>query len=77
MSGKKAVIAGALVLLAVFAQGPWTWARAEEEGWSICEKALLMCMTDPYVRAGGVPFVFYCIEGYAFCKKYVEPLLGG
>ncbi|MBM3295799.1 MAG: hypothetical protein FJY82_14965 [Candidatus Aminicenantes bacterium] len=75
MSAKRAAIIVALALFLALSSGLWTPVRGEEEA-AICEKALLLCMTDPYIRAGGVPFVFYCIEGYAFCKKYVEPFLG-
>jgi len=74
MFPRKMVVVGALALLAVLAAGAGTSVLAEEEAW-ICEKAAFSCLTDPYVRAGGWQLFFYCLEGYAFCKKYVEPLI--
>ncbi|MBM3311662.1 MAG: hypothetical protein FJY80_09155 [Candidatus Aminicenantes bacterium] len=76
MSSSKAVLVAVLTaLVVVSALGLGTFVLAEE-GAGICEKALLMCLADPFIRAMGPAFPIYCFEGYAFCKIYVAPLLG-
>jgi|GEM_PF-2416179 hypothetical protein len=75
-SSKKAWSTGLAVLLAVSALGLGIFVRAEEGG-GVCERALFLCVADPFIRAMGPAFVVYCLEGYAFCKIYVAPLLGG
>jgi hypothetical protein len=75
MFPRKTIVLGALALLVVLALGTGTFILAEEEAASVCEKAVFSCLTDPYIRAGGWQLFFYCLEGYVFCKKYVEPLI--
>jgi len=76
MSFRKTWPAKAVALLLIVAAAGGTLIRAEEEGDAgICEQAAWACLTDPYVRAGGPAAFGYCLGGYAFCKKYIEPYL--
>lgn len=39
----------------------------------ICEKALWACFTEP---GHNLPWdILFCIQGYEFCKIYIEPYL--
>jgi hypothetical protein len=66
--------AAAFLLIAAAAAG--LFVRAEEEADpGICEQAAILCWLDPYVRTAGPQTFAFCILGYAYCKKYVEPFL--
>jgi hypothetical protein len=41
----------------------------------VCEQALYLCLfEDQEIRMNMLMFFIpYCIEGYAFCKKYIDP----
>lgn len=41
----------------------------------VCENALKECLNDWYNQAWGYIGTVYCAMGYAFCKKYVDPLV--
>jgi len=36
-----------------------------------CERAVVYCM-DEIISPGNMLWHLYCLNGYAFCKKYVE-----
>lgn len=39
----------------------------------ICEKSLWACFTEP---GHNLPWdILFCIQGYDFCKTYIEPYL--
>jgi hypothetical protein len=45
---------------------------------SVCEEALRICLfEDQEIRMNLLAFyVVFCLEGYAFCKKYIDPSNG-
>jgi hypothetical protein len=46
---------------------------ASEEESAVCEKAFIVCISWP---GHNLPWdIFECLGGYAYCQKYVEPLL--
>jgi hypothetical protein len=44
----------------------------------ICEGALRMCLFEDQEIRMEMPgfYVLFCLEGYAFCKKYIDPAEG-
>jgi hypothetical protein len=60
----------AVLLLAVLLLGCAAGVVISAEAPGICETALIACLSDPF----NLPIfgVIYCLEGYAFCKKYIE-----
>jgi hypothetical protein len=60
----------AVLLLAIVALG--LWVPAARAG--ICESALIECMNDEWNVTFGPFEGVYCILGYVFCKKYIEPI---
>ncbi len=39
----------------------------------VCEDAFQECSGDWYNQAWGYIGTVYCLMGYAFCKKYIDP----
>jgi hypothetical protein len=62
-------IATALLILTVAAG---SFVRSEE-GAGICETAFWECLNDPLALVFSWMWTAFCIEGYLFCKKYVDP----
>jgi len=59
------------ITLAVF--GAPAFAAADSGGRGPCERALLSCLADP---GHNLPWdIIACLQGYDFCKRFVEPLL--
>jgi hypothetical protein len=67
------IIAAASLLTCL---APASAARpASEEESAICEKAFIVCISWP---GHNLPWdIFECLGGYGYCRKYIEPLLGG
>jgi hypothetical protein len=66
---KKGTIAAVLLMSLVLGLGL-------EVGYlqsGICEDALKECFDDWYNQAWGYVGTVYCVMGYAFCKKYINP----
>ncbi len=44
----------------------------------ICEGALRMCLFEDQEIRMEMPgfYVLFCLEGYAFCKRYIDPSEG-
>lgn len=38
-----------------------------------CEDAFLRCLYDPFNLVNQISGGVYCLSGYIFCKKYIEP----
>ena len=81
-SFKKASRVASVVLAAVFlgmAAGPAP--AAEEAALGLCEKVVLECLGDAIASAflslGASlgPQIAFCLVGYSFCERFVEPLL--
>lgn len=36
-----------------------------------CERAFMNCINDPYWM--GIFAPVFCVNGYVFCKKYIDP----
>ena len=66
---KKGILAAALLILLVLGIG--LEAGYLQSG--VCEDAIKECFDDWYNRAWGYIGTVYCLVGYAFCKKYIEP----
>jgi hypothetical protein len=61
-----------LVVLFLLAAGGPGILRASSPG--PCEKALAACFVAP---GNNLPWnILACLQGYDFCKRFVEPLLG-
>lgn len=77
MRPKKNRLTGwvAAILILVSAAGGSSAPGEDDADAGICEQAVWLCLTDPMVRAGGPGAIGYCLGGYAFCKKYIEPFL--
>ncbi len=59
-----------IVLLAVAAAGP---SALQAASLGPCEKALYACFSTP---GNNLPWgIVACLQGYDFCKRFVEPLL--
>jgi hypothetical protein len=41
----------------------------------VCEEAFLICLFEDTLLRMEMPmtYVLFCLEGYAFCKRYIEP----
>ncbi len=62
--GMMIVLAALLILVA---------APASAAGLGVCEKALVACLMTP---GNNTPWgIGFCLEGYSFCKSYIQPLL--
>jgi hypothetical protein len=66
---KRGMIAAALLICLVLGQG--LEAGCLQSG--VCEDALKECLDDWYNQAWGYIGTVYCLMGYAFCKKYIDP----
>jgi hypothetical protein len=67
---RRILSVGALFLLGLGLVGP---AVVEAESLGPCEKALVACFSAP---GHNLPWdIFACLQGYDFCKRFVEPLL--
>jgi hypothetical protein len=81
LSGTERLIALALAMVFLgMIVAPAAIAEEESEK-KICEKAWLRCMVDAAIAAflsKGASILFsiqFCLDGYVFCERYVEPLL--
>jgi hypothetical protein len=72
----------AFILAAAFlgtAAGP-VFSEAEAEK-GLCEHVAMRCLADAIASgflslgASLVPQIAFCVVGYSFCERYVEPLL--
>ncbi len=64
--GMMIVLAALLILAAVS-------SPASAAGLGVCEKALIACLMTP---GNNTPWaIVFCLEGYSFCKSYIQPLL--
>lgn len=54
-----------------FAGGLFALGAAGEEG--VCERALTDCLNDLVSQATGFIGTTFCIVGYTFCKRYIDP----
>jgi hypothetical protein len=66
---KNRTIAAALLFCLVFGMG--IGAGNLQSG--VCEDAVKECFNDWYNQAWGYFGTVYCVMGYAFCKKYIDP----
>ncbi|MDD8027178.1 MAG: hypothetical protein PHI34_11745 [Acidobacteriota bacterium] len=64
-----------ILMAALMLLGPVGPAVSAEAAISVCEKALIYCMSAP---GHNLPWdIVECISGYAFCREYILPLLDG
>jgi hypothetical protein len=40
---------------------------------NVCERAFSDCLNDPMIASWAAYGTLYCLVGYAFCKKYIDP----
>lgn len=63
-----------VVLVLLFALTAAVPAFLEAAAPAPCEKALVACFLAP---GNNLPWnIIACLQGYDFCKRFVEPLLG-
>jgi hypothetical protein len=61
-------------VILLFGIGLMDGLRLEASSLGPCEKAIVACFLDP---GHNLPWdIIACLQGYDFCKRYVEPLLG-
>ena len=60
----------AAIFLAL-AGGLFAFESAGDDG--VCERALYDCLNDIMSQATGFIGTAFCIVGYTFCKKYIDP----
>jgi hypothetical protein len=66
---KRGMITAALLICLVLGLG----LEASDLQSGVCEDALKECLDDWYNQAWGYIGTVYCLMGYAFCKKYIDP----
>jgi hypothetical protein len=68
----RRLFSAVLVLLFLLGTAGPAFLRAASPG--PCEKALVACFVAP---GNNLPWnILACLQGYDFCKRFVEPLLG-
>ena len=55
----------------MLAGGLVAFGAAGDEG--VCERALYDCVNDLMTQATGYIGAAFCIIGYTFCKRYIDP----
>jgi hypothetical protein len=69
----KKIIRG-MAFTAIFltlAGGLFALGAVGDEG--VCERALYDCVNDLITQATGFIGATFCIVGYTFCKRYIDP----
>lgn len=65
--------AGVFILILLLLSGLALGLRAEDIPSNICERAFFDCLNDPMISSWAAYGTLYCLVGYGFCKKYIDP----
>jgi len=65
--------AGVFILIFLLLSGLAFGFWAEDDSSKVCERAFSDCLNDLGNASWAAYGTLYCLVGYGFCKKYIDP----